>query len=68
MNRIGVPSTRSAVIAGALALILRHRHNDAIEQLRRPLDHIQMAVGERIKTAGVDHRSHESDCIKITLE
>ena len=35
-----------------------HRDDDLVEELHRALDHVEVAVGDGIKTAGVDGASH----------
>ena len=45
---------------GMLALVFRDGDDDTVKQLRRPLDDVQMAVGERIKTAGINRGAHFS--------
>src|SRR6185369_8024605 len=35
-----------------------HRHHDMIKKLGRTVHQIQMAIGKRVETARVDHRSH----------
>ena len=42
----------------SFALVSGHGHDDVIEQLRGAMDQVQMAVGQGIEAAGVDHRSH----------
>src|SRR5579864_1308345 len=46
--------------AGAFAFVPSHRDDDAVEEFRRSLDDIQMAIGQRIETSRVNHRAHES--------
>ena len=43
-------------------VIMRHRHNDLIEQFSRTLNNIEVTVGHRIKTAWIDCASHKRDC------
>ena len=52
---------------GLFALVPRHRHNHAIEQFGRAFDHIQVAVGEWIKTAGINRRAHGKQLTTWTL-
>ena len=40
--------------AGVLARVAQHRHHQLIEHVRSPLDHVQVAEGERIEAAGVE--------------
>ena len=42
-------------------VVLGDGHDDAVEQLGRTLDHVQMAVGQRIETAGIYRRAHEPE-------
>jgi len=41
-----------------LFVIMRDCHYDLVEQFSRSLDHIQVAIGHRIKAAGVNSPSH----------
>ncbi len=43
----------------ALRVVARHRHDNAVEQLRRTFHHVQMPVGEGVEAAGVDDSSHK---------
>ncbi len=40
------------------ALVLGHGHDDAVKQLGRALNDVQMAVGQRVEAAGINCRSH----------
>jgi hypothetical protein len=41
-----------------LFVIVRHGHNDFIEEFSRSFDHIQVAIGHRIKAAWINRASH----------
>ena len=40
------------------ALILGDRHDDSVKKFGGALHHVQMAVGQRVETAGIDRGSH----------
>src|SRR5450432_1825118 len=41
-----------------LLIVMRDSHDHFVEEFPRPLDHIQMAVGYRVETAGINRASH----------
>jgi hypothetical protein len=47
---------------------MRNGDDDSIEQLRRPVNYIQMAIGEGVKTARVNDRAHGPHFTTVTLD
>ena len=50
-----------------LHVIIGNGHNHPFKQLGRPLNHIQVAVGDRIKAAGINHRTHKTKNQHLSL-
>ena len=44
-----------------LLIVMRDGHDNFVEKLSRALDDIEMAVGHRVETAGIDRASHAAE-------
>src|SRR5208282_5865741 len=50
-----------------LGVVFGDGHNHTVEQFGRALDHVQMAVGQRVETAGINRGSHCSS-LKVNAQ
>lgn len=45
--------------------VARHNHDNALEETASSLDHIEMTVGDRVETTGIDGNNHERSLDKV---
>ena len=45
---------------GILSRVTRHRHNDLVENIARAVDHIEVAIGNRVERPRVDTDFHNA--------